>query len=133
MADTPETPVPRPRTEPIPAASTTATGPIAAERRPRWPWRAAPAVRLLVWIVNVATTVVVGILVLNIIFVVFKSNGANTIVHDVGVWADHLVWRFKDMFLPSDHRVAVLVNYGIAAIVYLIVGRIVIGMIRRLG
>jgi len=127
MADSPETPVPRPRTETVPPA----TEPVPAPRRRSW--NRAPAVRILVWIVNAAATVVFGILVLDIIFVVFKSNSANTIVHDVGIWADHLVWRFKDMFLPSDHRVAVLVNYGIAAIVYLIAGRVVIGLIRRIG
>jgi hypothetical protein len=86
---------------------------------------AAALVRILAMIICV-------LLALHIAFVVFRANDGNAIVRTVNDWADWFAWRFRDMFVPKDERVAVLVNYGIAAVVYLIVGRVVSGLIRRI-
>ena len=82
---------------------------------------------------SLVTTVVVAVLAVHIVFAVFEANGSNTIVTTFRDWADGLAWQFKDVFTPHDPKVAVLVNYGLAALVYLIAGRIVVGLIRRLG
>lgn len=92
------------------------------------------AVRLtgaLATVVTVAAATVCVILALAIAFAVFDANQANTIVRTVDHWGHGLAWQFRDMFAPTDHRVAVLVNYAIAAVVYLIAGRIVAGLLRR--
>ena len=44
-----------------------------------------------------------------------------------------LGWNFRDLFVPHDPRVATLANYGIAAVAYLIAGRLAAAVIRRLG
>ncbi|MCO5968630.1 hypothetical protein [Actinoallomurus soli] len=87
---------------------------------------------VLATLVAVAATVIAVVLALHIAFVVFSANQANPIVHRVNDWAHGLAWEFRDMFTPKDRRVAVLVDYGIAAVVYLIAGRVVAGLIRRI-
>jgi hypothetical protein len=82
--------------------------------------------------VRVAAMIICILLALHIAFVVFSANGGNAIVRSVNDWADWFAWRFRDMFVPKDHRVEVLVNYGIAAVVYLIAGRVIAGLITRI-
>jgi hypothetical protein len=86
---------------------------------------AANAVRIVAMIICV-------LLALHIAFAVFRANDGNAIVRTVNDWADWFAWRFRDIFVPKDERVGVLVNYGIAAIVYLIVGRVLASLIRRI-
>jgi hypothetical protein len=81
--------------------------------------------------VRIAAMIICILLALHIAFVVFSANGDNAIVRTVNDWADWFAWRFRDMFVPKDHRVEVLVNYGIAAVVYLIAGRVIAGLILR--
>jgi hypothetical protein len=82
-------------------------------------------------LVRVLAMIICVLLALHIAFVVFSANPDNAIVRTANTWADWFAWRFRDMFVPEDERVAVLVNYGIAAVVYLVAGRVVAGLIRR--
>ena len=81
--------------------------------------------------IRIAAMIICVLLALHIAFVVFSANGDNAIVRTVNDWANWFAWRFRDMFVPKDHRVEVLVNYGIAAVVYLIAGRVIAGLIAR--
>ena len=92
----------------------------------------ARAAGIAATVVAVAATIVAVVLALHIAFVVFSANPANPIVRTVNDRAQGFAWEFRDMFTPKDERVAVLVNYGIAAIVYLIAGRVGAGLIRRI-
>jgi hypothetical protein len=82
--------------------------------------------------VRVIAMIICVLLALHIAFVMFKANEANSIVRTINSWAHWFAWRFRDMFVPKDERVGVLVNYGIAAVVYLIAGRVVSGLIGRI-
>jgi hypothetical protein len=83
-------------------------------------------------LVTIIAMIICVLLALHIAFVVFAANHDNSIVGTVNDWADWFAWRFRDMFVPKDQRVGVLVNYGIAAVVYLIAGRVAAGVIRRI-
>ncbi len=83
-------------------------------------------------LVRVVAMIICVLLALHIAFVVFRANDGNSIVRTINSWADWFAWRFRDMFVPKDERVGVLVNYGIAAVVYLIAGRVVSGLLGRL-
>jgi hypothetical protein len=83
-------------------------------------------------LVGIVAMIICVLLALHIAFVVFSANDDNSIVSAVNDWADWFAWRFRDIFVPKDERVGVLVNYGIAAVVYLIAGRVVSGLIRRI-
>ncbi|RMI33920.1 hypothetical protein EBO15_41055 [Actinomadura harenae] len=78
------------------------------------------------------TAVVVLILVVYIVFVAFDANTGNTLVHRISGWADDLAWQFKDVFQPRNHKIEVTVNYGLAAVVYLVIGRILVALVRRI-
>ncbi|RFU38626.1 hypothetical protein DZF91_26685 [Actinomadura logoneensis] len=89
------------------------------------------AVSWLVTLISIVTTVVVLILAVHIVFVAFEANTGNALVHRIGIWADDLAWQFKDVFQPKNPKVGVAVNYGLAAVVYLVIGRIVVAVVRR--
>lgn len=73
------------------------------------------------------------VLVLHVIFVVGDANADNVIVSFVREWAQPLSVGFRDLFEPADPKLDVLVNYGIAAIFWLIVSSLVAKIIRRVG
>jgi uncharacterized protein involved in cysteine biosynthesis len=83
---------------------------------------------LLARVVHLVVSVVVLIIVVGILLVVLKANPANSIVSEVHDWARWLAGPFDGMFTFDNARVAVAVNWGIAAVVYLLVG----GLIARL-
>ncbi len=77
--------------------------------------------------------VIAVILVVRVLLTVGGANPSNGITSFVTSWSDPLAWGFKDLFTPSDAKLRVLVNYGLAAIFWLIVSGIVTRIIRRLG
>ncbi|MFA1543423.1 hypothetical protein [Actinomadura monticuli] len=83
--------------------------------------------------ISVVTTVVVVILAVHIVFVAFDANTANDLVRWFGDRATDLCWQFKDVFQPESPKTEVAVNYGLAALVYLVAGRILVGLVRRLA
>jgi putative flippase GtrA len=84
-------------------------------------------------VVRWAGLVVVVILVLRVVLTMGGANPANGITSFVTSWSDPLAWGFKDLFTPSDAKLRVLVNYGIAALFWLIVSSILVRIIRRFG
>jgi hypothetical protein len=79
-----------------------------------------------------AAAIIAVIIVLHIIFVLIGANTGNSIVSTDANWAWHLAAWFRDLFTPSNYKFAVVVNYGIAALFYLIVGRIVASIVDRI-
>ncbi|MFI0483881.1 hypothetical protein [Actinomadura sp. 9N215] len=100
------------------------SGAAAARRR---------AVGVAATAVSAVTTVVVLILAVHIFFVAFEANTANDLVRWFGDRAGDLGWQFKDVFQPENPKAEVAVNYGLAALVYLVIGRVVTSLIRRLA
>jgi hypothetical protein len=85
---------------------------------------------IIATLVGLASVVAALILVLYIVLIVFKANPRNVIVHDIKDIARPLAWVFRDLFTPKSPRLRVLVNFGIAAIVYLTVGRLIVRVLR---
>jgi hypothetical protein len=83
----------------------------------------------LVWLLAV---VAAALLVLYIILVLFEANPANDLVdfiHDVAV---KLAWVFRDLFDVDDRKLRVVLNYGLAALIYLAVGRFLARALSRI-
>lgn len=79
-------------------------------------------------IVRLVTAIVVGFIVVGIVLHVVGANGGNVIVsfvYDVAGW---LVTPFKNVFSIHDAKGNVAANWGLAALVYAIVG----GVLARL-
>ena len=83
---------------------------------------------LLVRAVQLVVSIVVLIIIAGILLVVLKANPANSIVSEVHNWAHWLAGPFDGMFSFHSANTAIAVNWGIAAVVYLLVG----GLIARL-
>ncbi|GAA2817463.1 hypothetical protein [Saccharopolyspora taberi] len=90
--------------------------------------------------VGVATTLVrwVGtlaavLLVVHVVLTVGGANPDNGITRFVAEWADPLALGFSDLFMPQDPQLAVLLNYGIAAVFWLVVTSIAVRVLRLLG
>jgi hypothetical protein len=77
---------------------------------------------LLVRVIQLVVSVVVLVIVAGILLVLLKANPANSIVSEVHSWARWLAGPFDGMFSFHSANDAIAVNWGIGAVVYLIVG-----------
>jgi hypothetical protein len=93
----------------------------------------AVATGALARLARLVAGVIAGIIALGILLVVLKANPDNSIVSAVHDAARSLVGPFKGMFQLDDARAAVAVNWGIAAVVYLILGALIARLIQMVG
>jgi len=84
-------------------------------------------------LVRAAATVAAVILVAKIVLTLGDANPTNAIVQRVSDLADQLALGFKDLFTPASPKTRVLVNYGLAAVLWLVAGGLVARLIRRVG
>jgi len=110
--------------------------PVVEQRRwGRGRERAAEGARQGAWglarLISLITTIVVAIVVAGILLVVLKANPANDIVKVVHDAARFLAGPFDGMFNLHNPRTEIAVNWGAAAIVYLLVGNFIAGALRR--
>ena len=103
---------------------------VAAPRADRWHTRSTPLLG--------GSGIFAGILVLHIVFVLFKATPTNGIVKHVNSYAHHLAGPFRTLFDfkskgKPNVKLTETVNYGIAALVYLFGGRLLAGLLRRLA
>lgn len=84
---------------------------------------------LLARIVRAAAAVVCGIIVIGIVLVLLGANQSNDIVnwfHDAGAW---LAGPFKGLFDLDDAKLQVLLNWGLAAVVYAVVAGFIVRLL----
>ncbi|MGZ4287887.1 MAG: hypothetical protein ACXVW5_27270 [Solirubrobacteraceae bacterium] len=91
----------------------------------------ATGVGLLGGALRLVVTIVVLVIVAGIVLVLLNANASNSIVSQVHDWARSLAGPFDGIFRFHDARVAIAVNCGIAAIVYLIVGGLIVRLVGR--
>lgn len=82
-------------------------------------------------VVEIAAIVIAAILVAHIVFVLLGANSGNDIVHTIGDWAKWFATWFQDLFTPSSYKVATTLNYGLAAICYLVAGRLIATILNK--
>jgi hypothetical protein len=92
--------------------------------------RVAGILATLIWIVG---GLAVLILVAHIALTLGGASPANGITTLVASWADRLQWVFRGLFTPADPKARVAVDYGLPAVVWLIVTWILARLVRRLG
>ncbi|RAG81014.1 hypothetical protein DN069_35005 [Streptacidiphilus pinicola] len=82
--------------------------------------------------VAVVADIVAGILALWIVLYLLDANPANDFarwVHDAADWLS--TWA-HDLFTPSEGWLRTLLNYGIPALAYLVLGHLLAGRLRSL-
>jgi hypothetical protein len=89
------------------------------------------ALGFLARVVDIVVAVVAVIIAVGVLLVVLEANRSNDVVkliHDTAEW---LVGPFKDFFTLDDPKLEVAVNWGLALVVYIALGRLVAGLLRR--
>jgi uncharacterized integral membrane protein len=82
-------------------------------------------------VVRVITSLVVGLLLVAILLVILEANRDNALVDwllDAGAW---LAGPFDNVFTMDNRKERVGVNYGLAALVYAVVGGLIAKLLRR--
>jgi hypothetical protein len=110
--------------------------PDAPARRVRWMKRirgaglAGPALgtarsglRLVARLVTLVTGILAAIVVLTILFKTLEANRDNSLVSAAFDVSDKLVGPLDDVFRLKSRKAEVAVNYGLAALVYLVAGQ----------
>ena len=72
--------------------------------------------------VRLATTVAVVIIVAGILIHVLGANTSNGIISAINDAAKWLVQPFKNVFHIQNHKTNIAVNWGLAAVIYAVVG-----------
>jgi hypothetical protein len=81
--------------------------------------------------IHVVTALIALIFVLHVVFVLFGANQRSGIVSFVYLMAKVFVLGFGDVFTPSDAKIGLVLNYGLATIIYLVVGQLIARTLRR--
>src|SRR4051795_4420197 len=87
---------------------------------------------LLASIVRAVTSVIAALIVVHAVFVLFEANPQNILVEFTTGWRDTFGWFTKDLFAPSDPKIAEAVNDALAAILWVVVGTLLSKLIVRL-
>lgn len=82
-------------------------------------------------VVMTIATAIAAVIVLGIVFVLLGVNLNNDIVHFFMEIARFFAGPFSDLIPQDTQKLNYVVNWGIAALVYLIVGAILARIIRR--
>ncbi len=84
-------------------------------------------------LIRTLTWLVVLVIVAGIVLFVLSANGHNSVVsaiHDAAQW---LVGPFKNVFSAKGPKLNLALNWGLAALVYLIVGHLLASVCARGG
>lgn len=82
-------------------------------------------------VIQTIAGIIAAIIIIGIVLVLIKANPSNDIVkfvHDIGAF---FARPFRDLFPRSNPREDILINWGIAALAYLLVGAIIARLARR--
>ena len=91
----------------------------------------ARAFDLLATIVRVVCSVIAALIVVHAVFVLFEANPTNPLVTFTAGWRDTFGWFTKDLFTPSDPKIAEAVNDALAALIWVVAGNLVSKLIVR--
>lgn len=83
------------------------------------------ALDVVVTVVAALLRIAALLIVLAIIFIVLEANSDNAIVSFVLDVGNFLVGPFDGLFTPKDNKLQDAINYGIAALIYLVVASLI--------
>jgi hypothetical protein len=86
---------------------------------------------LLAGLIRLITLLFAVVLVAYVIFTWFGANQGNPWAVFVSDWAHRVSLGLDNLFTPADPKVSILVNFGIAAVAWLVIGAIVGKLLRR--
>jgi hypothetical protein len=84
-------------------------------------------------LVRLVTALAALLIVVAIVLRVLGANPANVIVRDIHDVAKALVGPFKNVFSLKNPKASIAANWGLAAVVWLVVGGVIAGLIARIA
>jgi hypothetical protein len=81
--------------------------------------------------IQVLTALISLAFVLHVVFVIARANQSNGFVAFTYGTAKFFVLGLGDVFTPNDATIGVILNYGLAAVIYLVAGRIIARALKR--
>ena len=82
-------------------------------------------------IVRMIVGLVVLVFALHVLFVVLDANQGNGFVSFIYTLAQTFVLGLGDVFTPDDELLGVILNYALAALIWAVIGQLVIKALRR--
>jgi hypothetical protein len=104
-----------------------------AQDREQRRWDRIRTVRITCTVINVVCGLFAAVLAAHIIMVMGDANPANGVAAFVRGWSAGVSLGFDDLFTPANATTRVLLNDGLAAIVWLGFGAVATTLIRRLA
>jgi hypothetical protein len=77
--------------------------------------------------------VIALILIVHIVFVMLDANVNNGLVRTLADLAGTLAWGFKNLFSNANAKLQTVLNFGLAALVYLAIGAGLQRLFRNIG
>ncbi|GAB2741034.1 hypothetical protein GCM10027174_13170 [Salinifilum aidingensis] len=90
-------------------------------------------VGVLSTLVRVVGSVFAALLALHVVLVLGGANPDHAVTRFVASCADPLALGLQNLFTPADPQLAVLLNYGIAALFWLLITSIALRILRSLA
>ena len=86
---------------------------------------------IIATIVRIVGMVIVAVLVAHIVLTLLDANPQNFLTEFVSTWAAQFNLGLGDLFTPEQPKLAVTLNYGVAAVLWLLVTAVIVRLLRR--
>lgn len=93
----------------------------------------ARTIGLLASIVRAVAAVIGGLIIVHAVFVLFGANANNVLVQFTAGIRDSFGWFTKNLFQPSDKKIAEAINDALAGFIWVFLGSLVAKFIARLA
>lgn len=87
----------------------------------------------LATVLKIIGLAIVAVLVAQIVLRLLDANPANTFAALVGNLADFFSLGLSNLFLVADPKIMITLNYGVAALIWLVITLVVVRLVRRIG
>ncbi len=94
---------------------------------------ASKSMTLAASVIKILCTIFAAILVIHIVLTVASANPQNGITTFFADAANSLTLGIGDLFLPASESLKVILNYGLAAVVWLVIGAVVARILNALA
>ncbi len=99
----------------------------------RGAWALGSVLLAISRLVRLVTALVALLIVVAIVLRVLGANPGNVIVRDIHDVAKALVGPFKNVFSLKNPKASIAANWGLAAVVWLVVGSVIASLIARIA
>ena len=83
-------------------------------------------------VLRIVGMLIVTVLVVHIVLTLLGANPENGLTQLIRDAADTFNLGLSDLFLPQDPRLAVILNYGTAALIWFVITTVVVRIVRRI-